>query len=379
MTNSAIMNAILSNRANLSRLLYRHGMIIGLAAILIMISGCDTVNDDESAAAKGVFVASQGNFSDANGSAHVYDPELGSTSTYVDDALSTLQSATIADDRIYFVANSGARIDAYSLETSQIVGQITGLTSPRYMAVGENRLAYVTNLFKSNFTGGTVDVVDLASNTVTASIDVGNNPEGIAVSGGLVYVANNGFGSGQTLSVIDPSTNLVVETIDVGCDGPRMLFRDKEDEVWVVCTGKTEYDSEFNVIGQTNGQIVLVDGPTSSVIDRIQLSGQVSTAGPGQDAHYSEGEQELHVVLEGQQVLRFNTGANVLAEDLGTFAGDPIGAVAYDSESDRLYLGRVPGFVTSGYVTVHDRAGDQLESFPAGIAPTYIVFDREEQ
>jgi len=280
---------------------------------------------------------------------------------------------------VYMTSNSGGRIDAFDRTSGTLVDQIDGLASPRYIAISDVQIAYVTNLFKASFAGGTVSVVDLLTESVTSTVDVGDNPEGIAIVGGKVYVANSGFGEGTTLSVISLSNNQVTETMDVGCDGPRMLFGDREDELWVICTGKTEFDANSNIVAQTNGEIVILDGPTGAVVTRIPLSGQVSTIGPGQDAFYAEDAQELYVVLDAERILRFNTGSNGLAENLGVFAGDQIGAVAYDSRSKRIYVGRVPSFTAAGSVTVHDRAGQQIESFPAGIAPTFITFAVEEQ
>jgi hypothetical protein len=328
---------------------------------------------------QGVYVANQGNFSDANGSLFIYDPATESTAAMVDDAGSTIQSLAISNDKLYVMSNTGGRIDVFSLATGAAIDQIGGVASPRYMAIGPTQIAYVTNIFSSGFVGGSLSVIDLLSGNVTATVDVGDNPEGVTIVGDRVYVANHGFGNGTTLSVLDALSNQIVETIEVGCDGPRLLFRDREDEVWVVCTGKTEFDGDFNIVSQTPGAVVLVDGPTGAVLTKIDLVGQVSTVGPGQDAFYSESEQELHVVVASERVLRFNTGANVLAEDLGVFAGDPIGAVAYDSQSDRLYLGRVPGFTVSGSLTIHERAGAQLASFPVGIAPTAIEFYQVNQ
>ncbi|NNE34603.1 MAG: hypothetical protein HKN13_05180 [Rhodothermales bacterium] len=345
-----------------------------LIAVSIAVSACDLSQEPSSRVARGVYVSNQGNFSDANGSVTVYDPTSQVSAPMVSDAGSTIQSATIFNGRLYIIANTGGRVDVYSLSDNSASGQITGLASPRYMAVGPAEIAYVTNLFKAGFVGGTVSILDLVANTVITTVDVGANPEGVAVVADRVYVANHEFGAGTTLSVISTSSNQVFDTIDVGCDGPRSVFRDREDELWVVCTGVTSYDQDFNVVGRTSGSVVILDGPTGDIVSRIPLSGQVATIGPGQDAYYSEPEQELYVVIDNKRILRFNTGANVLAENLGDFAGDPIGAVAYDGEADRLYIGRVPGFTTAGSVTIHDRSGDQLESFPAGIAPTAISF-----
>jgi YVTN family beta-propeller protein len=68
--------------------------------------------------------------------------------------------------------------------------------------------AYVPN-------GNDVSVIDTATNTVVATVPVGNNPFGPAVTpdGTHVYAANLGDG---TVSVIATASNTVVATVTVG-------------------------------------------------------------------------------------------------------------------------------------------------------------------
>src|SRR5659263_88142 len=68
--------------------------------------------------------------------------------------------------------------------------------------------AYVTN-YGSN----TVSVIDMATNTVTATINAGGYPDGVAVNpaGTKVYVT---YSNGT--SVIDTATNTVTATVNVG-------------------------------------------------------------------------------------------------------------------------------------------------------------------
>ena len=72
--------------------------------------------------------------------------------------------------------------------------------------------AYITNAGNN-----TVSVINVATNTVSATIPVGNQPEGISVSpdGTKVYVANESSSS-NTVSVINTATNTVSATIPVG-------------------------------------------------------------------------------------------------------------------------------------------------------------------
>jgi YVTN family beta-propeller protein len=58
-----------------------------------------------------------------------------------------------------------------------------------------------------------VSVVDLTTNAVVATIEVGLHPAGLTISGTHLYVANS---YSDSISVIDLNSNKVVQTIDVG-------------------------------------------------------------------------------------------------------------------------------------------------------------------
>ena len=61
---------------------------------------------------------------------------------------------------------------------------------------------------------GNVSVIDTATNKVTATVDVGYHPVGVAVSpdGKKVYVSNLDSG---TVSVIDATTYAVIDTLNI--------------------------------------------------------------------------------------------------------------------------------------------------------------------
>ena len=351
---------------------------IGLCCLGLACAGCDSTDPEESLSTTGMVIANQGNFGDGNGSVMLLDVETGNVTTLAAGFGSIVQSIELQGGSVHVVANSAGRVDIRDLETGDLTGQVTGLSSPRYMVTLNPNTAYVTNIFDQGFTGGHVNILDLTLGSIVKTLDVGENPEGLVAVGGQVYVANHGFGAGQTLSVINTVAEEVSRIIDVECDGPRTLLVDREVELWVLCTGQTLFDDQFNVIGETPGEIVLLDGTTGTEVTRFVLTSRIATAGPGQDAFYSDEEQELYVVLDQDKVLRINTGANTIVDTFGPFDGAPIGAVAYDADSDLLYLGRVPGFSANGTITVHDRAGVQVDTHPAGVAPSYLALIREE-
>ena len=72
-----------------------------------------------------------------------------------------------------------------------------------------------TKVYVANWGSNTVSVIDAASDTVAATVNVGRYPRGLAVNpaGTKAYVAN--WGS-NTVSVIDTATNNVTATLNVG-------------------------------------------------------------------------------------------------------------------------------------------------------------------
>ena len=352
-----------------------------LLTVIALLPACDSSDplDDVRTVTTGVLVANQGSFTDANGSVTLHDPRSTETSVYLEALGSTVQSLFLHDGVLYVMANSANRIDVVPLDGGA-QETISGVLSPRYMALVNDSTAYVTSLFESasSFSGGKVFAINLVENAVIDSITVGDNPEGIAVIDTLAFVANNGFGSGTTVSVIHTERGEVVQTVDVGCDGPRFVLADDDPQVWVLCTGLTTFDGSGNPVGQTNGAIRIIDPETLEIIERIDLEDQIMTVGPGQDAAISPGFQTIFVVLGTDRVLRFDTRSNDRLAEIGPLEGDPIGAVAFDPVEERIYLGRVPGFTEAGSVTVHNLQGEEVDRFQAGVAPTHMVFQQAD-
>ena len=90
----------------------------------------------------------------------------------------------------------------------------TASAAPEQSASPSAIYAYIPNQ------DGIVSVLDTANNTVTATVNVGNEPSGVAVSpdGTKVYVANSGSYPSYkgTVSVIDTANNTVTATVNVG-------------------------------------------------------------------------------------------------------------------------------------------------------------------
>ena len=353
-----------------------------LLVLALAVAACDASAPGSTAS---VFVGNQGIFSDNGGTVTEYDPEAGVARADAVPALGGLvQNLEVRGGRLYVFLNFSdsftsyrGRIDVVDLKTGARTQQID-IPTPRDWAVVDGT-AYVSTLYSHSVTP-----VYLATGQTGAPIEVGVDPEGVAAVGTRVYVANygsheGGFASGRSVWVLSAVNDAVFQTIDVGCDGPRALLVDDDDEVWVVCTGRVIYDDAFNVVGQTNGEVVVLDGHTGTVVTRMALDAGVGTGSLGQDAAISHARDEVYVVV-GQTLRRFDTRANVASGKIDV-PGAPVSAVAYDDASDRLYLGRLNEanpYAGDGHVTVHDRSGAEVGRFEAGVIPSAIAFATDE-
>ncbi len=329
-----------------------------------------------------VWIGNQGNFSDGNGSLMVYDAATMQTTTVLENFGTLVQSMTLHEGYLYIASNTSGAIDIVDATSRMRAGQIPNIASPRYIAIAPGGKAYVSNLYSESVT-----VLDLSGLTRTGTIPVGSNPEDIAIVGTRAYVANSGFGSDSTVTVINTETDTVIETIDVGCDGPRHLEVDAEEEVWVFCTGNTVWNDTFTeVLETTNGGVTILDGATGMLVDSIPLEGQVGAASLGQDSYMSRAAGRA-VLLQGPalgtdvketQVIIFDTATHTATVSVQLEGDTPVGAIAYDGDSNRLYAARIPSFSGAGFITQHDEFGGVQHTIEAGIAPTHLVLQISE-
>lgn len=314
-----------------------------------------------------IYVGNQGNFSDANGTVSIYTPATTNVVTDGLPNLSTLvQSIFLHDGLGYVMANTSDRIDIFDLNTNMRTGQITDVASPRYMAVVAENKAYVSNLFSNSVT-----IVNLDTGSAGASIAAGSNPEDIALIDAYAYVANNGFGFDSTLTKIDVASDVVADTLYLGCDGPRALEVDGQNELWVFCNGKTVYNADFTeIIEQTNGQVLIVNN--DEVFHRFELDAQMGASSAGQDTFYDPVSDRIFAVQDSS-ILVFDTTTNSQLDSIAISGDESIGGVAYDAAANVLMLARITGFTTAGFVSMHAIDGTETGRFDAGIAPTSIV------
>lgn len=362
----------------------------------LLLAGCDLAGSDEDeeepiVQTVRVIVGSGGAINNP-GFLTFYDPETQQTSDRPDLG-AFIHGMTLVGDSLYVITNTspGGRIEVVDAGSGNRTRQVVSAETPRAFAMAGDDNAYVVN---ADYTGrpGTFSVYDASSGQLQEAVgSVEMVPEGIAVAAGTAFVANYGTGgAGTTLSVIDVATDQVTGSIELGCDGPNELFVDEQEELVVVCQGKTVYNEDYTEIEeQTNGQVLFLDPETETVVDRIELDRQVGSANGTQGAYYAAPSEELYVIDGVDTVLRFDTDANARAGTVSVPSNASLvglTAVAYDAGTKRLYLGRFASgpegsidYAAAGGVVVLDAEGAAENTFTAGPSPSHIVLRQTEE
>lgn len=142
------------------------------------------------------------------------------------------------------------------------------------------------NAYIPNYGDNVVYVINIATNTITDVIPVGNTPIGVSVSpdGNWVYIANNGD---TTVSVISTATNTVTATITVGAnpwgiavspDGSTVyVANDSSNTVSVISTATNMVTATIPVGTQPIGLAILPDGSKVYVLNDVNNTVSVIT------------------------------------------------------------------------------------------------------
>ena len=188
--------------------------------------------------------------------------------------------------RYAYVANfddntvSQVNISGRSITDTIDVGDEPSGVAARYDEEDETPVVYVTN-----YKDGTVTVI--GEDNETTEIDVDDGPVGVAVTpnGNYVYVANS---DDDTVSIIDTKTETVIDTLNVG-DGPWGVAVGAEgdyvyvtnsfsDTVTVIqASDNTIYDTIYvgdrprGVSAPINGTIAYVVSQDDGLINRIDM------------------------------------------------------------------------------------------------------------
>jgi YVTN family beta-propeller protein len=274
--------------------------------------------------------------------------------------------------------------------------------------------AFAQNAYITNSGSNTVSVLNTATGTVTATINVGSAPYGVAVSadGSKTYVTNQ---FANSVSAIDNTTETVIATITVGTrpsgvaitpDGSKVYVTNQFSDtvsaintrtnavttIPIVCNPFGIPCNPFGVamspdglkvyVGNGLSYISVIDTASNTVVSTIQIGNGIL---PIEGVTVSQDGSNLYVVngriVDSPQVVQNSVVQNsvsIIDAKVGTVKAtfsvgvSPLG-VAVSPDGSKIYVANT----LSNTVSVIDAASQKVTAIAVGNSPSGVAFSTD--
>ncbi len=223
----------------------------------------------------GVLISNEGTFGSGNGSISVYDSSKDSVTNEIFQAENSrnlgdvVQSVNRIGDQVFIQVNNSNKIEVVDGKSFAEVGAIQNLTQVRY-TVGDENTAYAS-AWGTWGADGKVYIIDVNTLSVTDSVATGLGPESMVLLNDKLFVANSGgWGYDNSVSVISTSGLVRLLNIEVGAN-PKSMVLDKNDNLWVLCSGSALYNANWNITGHNPSKLVQINTTDYSIIKEVPL------------------------------------------------------------------------------------------------------------
>jgi hypothetical protein len=206
---------------------------------------------DPNAAVKGLYLLNEGNMYMNKASLDYVDFTSGSYRKNIYNQANPEVTRGLGDvgndvgvygSKIYIVVNGSNKVEVLSVKTGRRIQQID-IINCRYITFSKGKAyvsAYLGKIGDPNATNGIVAEVDTTTLTITKRVEVGRQPEEMAVIGTNLYVANSGgytpSNYESTISVVNLETFKETKRIQVAVNLHR-LKADRYGDLYVTSRG----------------------------------------------------------------------------------------------------------------------------------------------
>lgn len=320
-----------------------------------------------------IYVLSEGSYtSKINGDLTAYDP---TTKDFVNGFFkATNQRAltgTSNDGIVYgsklYIANTDENIiEVANATNAKCITQIT-FRGARCI-VADGGYIYVTS-----YTDNTVSKIDTINYRVVATEATDTYPEGMAISNGLLYVANSGYGNGNTLTVINLSTFKKESKINVPTNPVSIVA--KGDELFLACSGK--YKADWSGYEENPAvYAIAADGTTTKIADATLMAIYDNTIYLVDNNYYSTSGITYSTYDISKQSIATWTPSELPYAPYALGVNPANGDVYITSQNSIDYGTGVlyPDYNRNGYVMRYSKDGTKLDKFTCGVNPGTIIF-----
>jgi YVTN family beta-propeller protein len=240
-------------------------------------------------------------------------------------------------------------------------------------------------VFVSNGGNNSVSVISDATNSVVATIDLGNDSEnnGLGMypvnlafdsARGEIFVVNQGAtttvgsfdASAGAVSVISDATNTVVATVPLGDFPSAIAYDPAKGEMFVTNDGRNPSDTSAS--NTASGLVSVISDATNTVVATVSV-----TPFPGGVA-YDPAKAEMFVSSSGSTSI--SGGVSVISDAtnavVATVSVSDAGTIAYDPAKGELFVVTPKSNSTS---IISDATNAVVATKPAGPGPFEIAYD----
>lgn len=322
------------------------------------------------------FVVNEGNFGHNNGNISYISHnktvvngiyEMANSSSVLGDVIQSFER--VGNTGIICVNNSN-KVVLVDISTFKQKAALTQYISyPRYALGVSTTKAYISNWSYP----GSITVVDLNTNAVVKTIEVGNGPEEMITVNNKVYVANSGgFGNDNTLSIINPATDLEEEKITVR-DYPSEMVLDAQGFIWILCKGHVEYPAPDYIPHRLSASYLVRLNPSTKTIDKeIMLIPANDNFSSSDNLAINGTGTQLYFSVDNKIYTLQITATQLPAQPLVTKYAYGLNVHPYTGD---IWICDAKDFASAGMIYRYNQGGVVQDSFKVGLIPNSIYFN----
>ena len=350
-----------------------------ILSTIFIFSGCmpddpPVTPPDINESHSGLFIVNEGNFMYENASLSYLDFETDSVMNNVFFDVNNIplgdvaQSMVIMDSTGYIVVNNSGKVYAINTNTFEVVGKITGLTSPRYMHFVSKTKAYITDIYAKS-----IAIVNPLTFEITGHIDVDNHESQYYQHSTeqMVqyknYVFTNCWSYDNKILVIDTETDRLVDSIEV-LKQPTSLVIDKNNQIWTITDGG--YNGSTYGYEQPGLIRINPETRTAEIVCRFELDdspSELKINGSGDTVYFLNRNVYRFAIDNPSDIQLF--ARNTSSSSYNGFYG-----LAVDPQTSLVYVSDGLNMIKNGIVYKYSASGELLKSYKVGLIPGEFCF-----
>ena len=320
--------------------------------------GPQTVHPQPEAVLKGrqVFLINEGNFQHGNASLSAYNPHNKTVQHQIFSSFNNnIPLGDVAQDiqefngRYYIVMNNSGMVRVVDTTTWTLIGDISGLQTPRYIAFAEDH-AFVTDLYAKKLWLLNTDQMQLEK-----SLDLPAPGFHITYWNKRIVV---GLQNNQ-IAIVNPKT-LQTDSLITLSRGVECMKEDHNDNLWILCTKST-----------TNAQLIALD-KNWQVIQNFTFSPTVSP-------HYLEINKTRDTLIFAMEDGIYKQAMSVAssfpsAKQLIPLNGQNLYGLSVDPLNGDIYFYDALDYNQASDIYRYNNKGKLIHQFKGGVITNAILF-----